>query len=164
MTIINQRMTAIIDKPFVVFLIGRRINRPWKISQCYPLTSGHAAHAEGAGGRPRARLPGRVDVGRSHHHHGAVRGSFDALEHYAKERDSAHLPAWREFNRRIASGDDVGIWHETCLVNPGQYECVYHNMPPFGLGKVGRLVEASAALSTARGRLQRDLTAVMSGA
>lgn len=37
-------------------------------------------------------------------------------------------------NRRIASGGDAGIWHETYLVNPGQYECIDHSMPPCGRG------------------------------
>jgi hypothetical protein len=155
MTIINQRMTAIIDKPIVVFLIGMRINRPWKFHQWYPVASAMPRMLkELEGSRTLGFLGGAMWGGRT-----SVMvqywESFDALERYARERDNAHLPAWREFNRRIASGGDVGIWHETYLVNPGQYECVYHNMPPFGLGRVGRLVEASGALSTARGRLQR---------
>ncbi len=25
----------------------------------------------------------------------------------------------------------VGIWHETYLIEPGKFECVYGNMPPF---------------------------------
>jgi hypothetical protein len=31
--IINQRMAAQMDGEFVVFLIGMRINKPWKIHQ-----------------------------------------------------------------------------------------------------------------------------------
>ena len=51
------------------------------------------------------------------------------------------LPAWQAFNRAVGSNGDVGIWHETYVVRPGAYETVYNNMPPWGLGAAGRLVE-----------------------
>jgi hypothetical protein len=47
----------------------------------------------------------------------------------------------------------TGIWHETYLVRAGEYEAIYGNMPPFGLGKAGRLRPLSES-STARGRLK----------
>ena len=46
----------------------------------------------------------------------------------------------------------VGIWHETYCIGPGQYETTYGSMPPFGLGKVGRLVPATGPRATARAR------------
>ncbi|HEX5552422.1 MAG TPA: DUF4188 domain-containing protein [Chitinophagaceae bacterium] len=52
------------------------------------------------------------------------------------------IPAWKSFNKKIKSGGDVGIWHETYKVKAGQYECVYNNMPPYGLGKAGELIDA----------------------
>jgi hypothetical protein len=55
--------------------------------------------------------------------------------------------------RRVGQRARTGIWHETYLVRAGEYEAVYGNMPPFGLGKAGRLVPASES-STARGRLK----------
>ena len=39
------------------------------------------------------------------------------------------------FNQQVANDGSVGIWHETYLVNSGQYETVYCNMPPYGLTK-----------------------------
>ena len=50
-------------------------------------------------------------------------------------------------------GGAVGIYHETYVVQPGSYECVYHHMPPFGLGRIGPLVPAEGELKTAAGRL-----------
>ncbi len=47
----------------------------------------------------------------------------------------------------------TGIWHETFLVRDGQYEAVYGNMPPHGLGKAGRLVPVSES-SSARARIK----------
>jgi hypothetical protein len=47
-----------------------------------------------------------------------------------------------------------GIWHETFLVRAGEYEAIYDNMPPYGLGKAGDLVPLSAD-ATARKRLKK---------
>ena len=69
--------------------------------------------------------------------------SVDHLFGYAKQRNAEHLPAWRAFNKHIGSNGDVGIWHETYIVQAGAYESVYVNMPPFGLGKVGGVRSAS---------------------
>lgn len=154
MTVINRRMTAIMDRPFVVFLIGMRINKPWRIDQWYPIASAmprmvkeleaNPAHgflgAEMWGGRTSLMLQ--------------YWETFDALEHYARDRNSAHLPAWREFNRRVAATGDVGLWHEAYLIEPGRYESFYQNMPPFGLSKIGQRVEATGAYAGARGRLR----------
>lgn len=52
----------------------------------------------------------------------------------------------------MGKSERTGIWHETFLVGAGQYEAVYGNMPPHGLGKAGRLVPLAAS-STARGRV-----------
>jgi len=68
--------------------------------------------------------------------------SMDQLLAYAKNKDAAHLPAWRDFHRAIGTNGDVGIWHETYVVRPGSYENIYVNMPEFGLGRAGRLIPA----------------------
>ena len=50
----------------------------------------------------------------------------------------------------------MGIWHETYLVEAGRYECVYGNMPRFGLALAGSHQPATGARETARRRLGRD--------
>jgi hypothetical protein len=52
-------------------------------------------------------------------------------------------------NRRAASSEDgrAAIWHETFLVRAGEYESIYGNMPPTGLGKAGRLLTLAEAKS-----------------
>jgi hypothetical protein len=80
--------------------------------------------------------------------------SFEQLEAYAKARDGEHLPAWAAFNRSVGANGDVGIFHETYRVAPGDYETVYANMPPVMLGRAAGLVEAEGARRSARGRLQ----------
>jgi hypothetical protein len=66
--------------------------------------------------------------------------SFDHLEAFARDDDDPHTAAWRNYWRRVGTDNRTGIWHETYLVRAGEYEALYANMPPHGLGKAGALV------------------------
>jgi len=81
--------------------------------------------------------------------------SFEHLHAYAHARESKHLPAWAEFNRRIGANGKVGIWHESYAVTPGQYETVYANMPRFGLAAAANHVPAVGRMETARSRMSQ---------
>ncbi len=83
--------------------------------------------------------------------------SFEHLEAYAINKNAEHLPAWRGFNKKIASNGDVGIWHETYLVRAGDYENVYNNMPKYGLGRAGQLLSASGKFEGAEGRMKNKI-------
>jgi hypothetical protein len=65
--------------------------------------------------------------------------SFEHLEAFAGDRDDPHAQVWRDYWRRVGQSNRTGIWHETFLVRAGEYEAIYVNMPPFGLGRAGRL-------------------------
>ncbi len=80
--------------------------------------------------------------------------SFEALEAFARDPADVHRPAWQTYWKRVGTDPRSGIWHETYLVRAGEYEAVYANMPPTGLGKASRLVPIDAA-SRARTRLRR---------
>ena len=152
--IIQERRTAETNEEFAVFLIGMRVNKLWKIHRWLPVAAAMARmlkelteqedsdllHVESWGGRTSIM----VQYWRS----------FDALEKYAKNRDQEHLPAWAKFNKLIASNGDVGIWHETYTIKPGNFEVVYNNMPEFGLAKATRSVPAVGQRKDARARLQ----------
>ena len=147
----NQRMTAEIDGEFVVFLIGMRINRPWKVHKWAPVMLAMPRMLKELKSKPESGFLGCeqflgviVQYWRS----------FDHLERYARSRDGQHWPAWVAFNKHVgwASGD-VGVWHETYKVAPGQYECIYGAMPRFGLAKAGRHVPATGPRESARGRI-----------
>ena len=56
--------------------------------------------------------------------------------------------------RELMNDGSVGIWHETYLIEPGKFECVYGNMPVFGLAAAGRHVKAEGRLAAARDRLR----------
>ncbi len=149
--VIDQRMTVQIEGSFVVFLIGFRINKPWKIHRWLPVALAMprilkelAAHPESGCLATEVIFGTIIQYWRS----------FDHLEAYARAKDEAHWPAWVNFNRRVGgSRGDVGIWHETFLVNAGNYEAFYSGVPPRGLGKAGKLVPASGRLESARTRL-----------
>ena len=150
-TIIAERMTAEVDGDFVVFLIGTRINKPWKIRSWWPVIRAMRSMLK--------ELDANPDLGCLGYTFGwpvivQYWRSFDHLERYAKSRDHLHLPAWQQFNKIVSQARDiVGIWHETYGIRAGSYETVYSGMPSFGLGKVGRLVPASGARETARQRM-----------
>ena len=152
--VIPKRVAAAIEGDFVVFLIGMRINKLWKVWKWLPTflamprmlreleqnaDSGFLGANQYIGGPRRPML---VQYWRS----------FEHLESYARSRDAAHWPAWVAFNKRVGSNGDVGIWHETYLVPAGRYECVYNNMPPIGLGMATSLVPAAGRKATAAGR------------
>ena len=79
--------------------------------------------------------------------------SVSHLMEYASSRNREHLPAWAAFTRSVGDSGDVGIWHETYSVKPGSYETIYHNMPPFGLGRVGTLAPVSGRYQSAQDRM-----------
>jgi hypothetical protein len=149
----NQRMTGRLDGELVVFLIGMRINRWWKVHRWLPVVFAMPRMLRELGTKPELGLLGYEQwFGRTSLMLQYWR-SMDALLAYAKSRDSAHLPAWRSFNRLVGTNGDVGIWHETYRVRQGDYENIYVNMPAFGLGKVGQLLEAGGQREHAKDRL-----------
>jgi hypothetical protein len=152
----KARMTAEIEGDFVVFLIGVRINRLWKVGKWAPVFA--------AMPRMLIELSKQPELGLLHARtHFGLSGamvvqywrSFAHLHAYAVSATSAHLPAWKAFNTAIASNGDVGIWHETYLVRAGEYESVYNNMPAFGLGLAGNMVAAEGRRTSAKGRLKQ---------
>jgi hypothetical protein len=149
------RYTAQSKDPFVVFIIGMRINRMLAISSWTRV----------AAAMPRMirELKRQPELGMVHAEFFLYwRGvavvqywrSFDDLHAYAHAKSAAHLPAWAEFNRRIGNNGVVGVWHESYTIGPGQYEAIYANMPRFGLGGALGYVPATGRLNDARSRMR----------
>jgi hypothetical protein len=147
----GRRMTAEIEGDFVVFLIGARFSK-LQLARSFADLGGRrgmkhmldylVARPEKGLLAYEMGLPTIVQYWRS----------FEQLEAFAKDKDDPHLDVWRQYWRRVGRTGRTGIWHETFLVKAGQYEAVYGNMPPHGLGKAGRLVPVSEA-SSARERI-----------
>lgn len=154
-SVIDKRMSAEIEGPFVVFLIGMRINKPWKIHKWLPVLLAMPRMLKELYKRPQSGFLGHYGLGKVMIQYWR---SFEQLEAYARDHNQEHWPAWVAFNKRVgASRGDVGIWHETYLINPGQYEAIYSGMPPTGLGKIGSLVPASGARERASDRLKAEV-------
>ncbi|HET6462637.1 MAG TPA: DUF4188 domain-containing protein [Candidatus Krumholzibacteria bacterium] len=153
-TVVPGRMTAEIDGDFVVFMIGMRVNRWWKIHKWWPVAMSmprmvRELRANPALGCLHADLRQGISI--------QYWRSFDRLEQYAHARDHEHLPAWAAFNRKVrTSSGDIGIWHETFLVRAGEYETVYGSMPRAGLALAGRHVPVAKDRDNARQRLRSD--------
>lgn len=153
--IIQKRVCAEIEGPFVLFMIGARINKPWKLNVVAPFMATMPRMLKELGAEP--------ELGLLHvrQHFGPTSAlliqywrSFEHLETYARDPRRDHLPAWQWFNKRLGSNGDIGIWHETYLIEPGRYETVYNNMPPYGLGAAGKLIDATGARQTAHARIK----------
>ena len=157
--IFKGRYTAQADESFVVFLIGMRINKWWRFDKWLPVAS--------------AMTPMLMTLFK-HPEKGFLHGeyfwnmqgpvliqywrSFEDLEKFAREPSDPHLDAWKKFNKAVGADGIVGIWHETYQVQPDQYECVYGNMPRFGLGAAIKHVPAVGRRETARLRLSANKT------
>jgi len=149
----GRRLAAEIEGDFVVFLIGARFNNKLQLVRSLLDLGGRrgmkhmldylVARPEKGLLAYEMGLPTIVQYWRS----------FEQLEAFAKSEDDPHVEVWRQYWRRVGRTGRTGIWHETFLVRDGQYEAVYGNMPPHGLGKAGRLVPLSES-SSARARLK----------
>jgi hypothetical protein len=138
----------------VVFLIGMRVNKLLAVNKWLPVAQ--------AMGPMVKELLTHPEMGLLHAEAYAYwRGaalvqywrSFEHLERFARDPSQLHLNAWRRFNQAIGGDGSVGIWHETYLVEPSQYECIYANMPRKGLALAGRHLPAVGAKETAKRRL-----------
>ncbi len=150
---IDRRVTVEMDGGFVLFLIGVRLNRPWKPSWVPVFMAMPRMLRELSQDKALGLLHYRVHFGFPNTMVVQYWRSFELLTAYAQRRDQAHLPAWRAFNKAIGTNGDVGIWHETYVIGPGSSECIYVNMPPFGLGAVGTLRDATGRRGDAGGRM-----------
>ncbi|TCZ78918.1 DUF4188 domain-containing protein [Paenibacillus albiflavus] len=150
------RYSAEMDGSFVVFIIGMRINKLWAIHKWLPVFN---AMGPMMSELYRNREHGFMDAS----YYISWRGvtivqywrSFEHLEQYART-DKLHLKAWQDFHKKVGVSDTVGVYHETYLVPEGQYECVYNNMPIYGLAKAGKHVPVTGRRETARKRLVKS--------
>jgi len=155
MAIVPRRLTAKIDGDFVVFLIGARLNQWWRITDFKWVGDAMAAMIRELEQRPESGFLGYESWVSVRPVMIQYWRSSEQLIAYARSRDATHYPAWVRFNKELSERKSVGIWHETYVVPAGSYECVYNNMPPFGLARVAQALDASGQHATASGRLGR---------
>ena len=157
--IFNGRYTAKADQPFVVFLIGMRINQWWRVDKWLPVSNAMGPMLRTLFTHPEKGFlhaefywnfsgPMIIQYWRS----------FEDLERFARQPSEPHLEAWKNYNRAVGADGTVGFWHETYAVNPDHFETVYGNMPRFGLAAAMEHVPATGRRETARMRLGANRT------
>lgn len=143
------------DEDFVVFFIGARINKLWRVHEWVPVVRAAFAMVKEAKALPDSpllesrtmlsafdwRVPLFIQYWRS----------FDELEAWANSKNLQHRPAQTEFFRRTAFNGNVGVFHETFRVKAGEYEAIYANMPRILLASAGEFVPVRPT-ATARDR------------
>jgi hypothetical protein len=155
--IVPRRMTAVIEGDFVVFVIGMRINKPWKLHKWWPAFRAMPQMLKELAQHRESGFLGHISSGLLTVQYWR---SLEQLEAYARSRDHLHWPAWVAFNRRMReSRGDVGVWHETYLVRAGEYEAIYSGMPRWGLGCAGAPIPVSGETDSARSRVIRNTAA-----
>ena len=147
------RFTHDYEGELVVFLIGMRINKPWKVGVWWPVfvampkMLNYLAKQPDKGllGYEQAFFPSPIIV--------QYWRSFEDLARFARNPNDPHLEPWRQFNRRVGKSGDVGIWHETYLVKTANIETVYGNMPPYGLAAASAVVPVKGGKDSAAARI-----------
>ena len=151
--IVQGRQTAQFDKPIVLFLIGMRFNNLLRLDKWAWFLKTMPSMLAELESKPDAGLlwyrnyiSGRNLMVQQYWE------SFEKLLSYAQDKDGKHFPNWARFNRTLARDGTIGIWHETYLIEPGKYECIYGDMPPTGLAAATKLVRAEGRLAQAKDR------------
>src|SRR5215468_8699498 len=99
MKVFPGRYGASVEGDFVVFLIGMRINRIWKVHRWLPVAMAMGPMLqELMGDHSRGLLGFRVLPGLRSITLIQYWRSFEQLERFARDPRSAHLPGWARFN------------------------------------------------------------------
>lgn len=152
--VIPGRMSADLEDDFVIFLIGMRFNRPWHLRKAYLAFTAMPKMLRYLDRHPELGLLGHTLAFGAN---GPVViqywRSVEQLEEFARSTAAPHHPAWKTWNKVIGyQTPDVGIWHESYQVKAGAYECLYGNMPRFGLAAAGEHVPVARKGDTAAQR------------
>lgn len=124
----------------VVFLIGMRFNKPWRIDAWLPAFLAMPRMLAELSKDPTSGLLGhRLTIGPGGPVVIQYWESTDKLYAYAADQSGQHRPAWGEFNRRVRRVPGaVGIWHETYVID--RAESIYVDMPVVGLAAATEVV------------------------
>lgn len=137
----------------VVFLIGMRVNKPWRPDAWFPVAMAMPRMLRELSHDPDSGLLGyRMAISQD----GPIMIQYwrdvESLYGYASDPDREHRPAWSAFFRRARNVPGaVGIWHETYRVAAS--ESVYGDMPTLGLAAARGRVPVGRGTDRARQRL-----------
>jgi hypothetical protein len=135
-TIYSGRFVAKTEEPFVVFILGMRVNNWLAVRKWLPTFQAMGPMLNTLyKNRDKGFLGGRfLYYGRGIAMMQYWRSQEDLIA-FARNTDDPHLESWKRFNQSVGKDGSVGIWHETYPIAAGQYENIYVNMPRFGLAE-----------------------------
>jgi Domain of unknown function (DUF4188) len=143
------------DEPFAVFVFGMRLNRlrglprfAWGLRVLRRILRDLDAHLGRGFLAGQVYWAGRTLVAVQYWE------SFDALDGWARDHRLPHRKPWQRYLREALGDEAMGLWHETYLASPGNWEGVYVNMPAWGLAAGVDAVEMQATRGSARERLR----------
>ncbi|PZO60350.1 MAG: DUF4188 domain-containing protein, partial [Phormidesmis priestleyi] len=144
------------SEPFVVFLIGMRVNQLRAVKKWMMVAQAMGPMMQSLSQYPEKGLLGSEMFFRAWPLETCMVSywrSFDDLTRFARRDGDSHWPAWQQFMRDVGADGSVGIWHETYRIDPADYECIYSNMPAFGLAAATTHVPISEKTRTAKARM-----------
>lgn len=134
------RITAVREDDIVVFLLGARPSSPWRD----PVNSARVFVSIMQMVRWLRRHPedGLLDTEFTWMHGGPALiqywDTYDSLERFARNRDAPHLPAWGWYRKLLEGTGAIGVWHETYVLAANAWECIYVDMPLYGMPRATR--------------------------
>jgi len=154
----NGRMTHRHEGELIVFLIGMRFNKPWRIDKWMPAFLAMPRMLTELSKDPESGLMGfRLTIGGDGPTVIQYWNSREKLYEYASAPSAEHRPAWTAFNRRARkAAGAVGIWHETYQVE--RAESMYVGMPPIGLAAATSSVAVGSRSDRAAQRMAKGHT------
>jgi hypothetical protein len=152
------RITHHHEGELVVFLIGMRFNRPWRVTTWLPAFLAMPRMLTELSKDPDSGLMGfRFTMSADGPVIVQYWNSREKLYNYASSPSAEHRPAWTAFNKRARkAAGAVGIWHETYQVE--RAETMYVAMPPIGLAKATESVPITKRSDRAQQRMADGVT------
>lgn len=159
---VHGRMAGRINGDFCVFLIGIRNQHPLALDGTFRVAvgafNGMIRELEAAAPEKSGFLGASPYVGTNWNrgsHTMAVMywRSHEHLQAFARDRDASHWPAWKLAQKLCRESPHIALWHEAYNVRGGDYDAIYVNCPPLGLGHAGYLLPAKGKLATSEGRM-----------
>lgn len=153
--LLEGRWTHEHEGEIVVFLIGIRANKWWRVRTWWPsFIAFPRMLAELRRNPAQGFLGGSTQLGANGVMMIQYWSSVDDLYGYASDRSGTHPSVWKAyFGRARQDPRAAGIWHETYVIPAGGTETVYDDMPLMGLAAATRAVRVTPRGNTARQRL-----------
>ena len=135
-------MAAEMDGEFVIYINGMRLNKLRAIRKYFAAGRKAGKFFERLEADPDSGFLGYVPAMMGIRTGAAIQywRSLDDLKRFANDPEDVHVPAWKWYDDVVDPGGGVGFWAELYVIEADNYETFFRNVPPIGLGKMGRLV------------------------